>query len=126
MQRGAVRRRRHHYLCRWALGIRTRDSLSMLARPVHTASRRLRSIGHNLTCFTILPCRTSTGRQSVRGKQETVGGTGSCSREETAPNETIISHQTLVRRNIAFLLNNCVVKVIFFYSEKKIETFCYN
>lgn len=35
MRRGAVCPKQRHYLCRWALGIRTRDSLSMLARPVH-------------------------------------------------------------------------------------------
>lgn len=62
---GAVGPGQHHYLCRWALGIRTRESLSMLARPVHRVTPRPRSIGHNLACFRILPCRTSMpwGRQ---------------------------------------------------------------
>jgi hypothetical protein len=59
MRRDAVPRRRRHYLCRWAPGIRTRDSLSMLVRPVHKTTPGPRSIGHNLTCFRILPCRTS-------------------------------------------------------------------
>lgn len=57
-RRAGLARGQHHYLCRWAPGIRTRDSLSMVARPVHGCCLGQRSIGHNPACFRILPCRT--------------------------------------------------------------------
>lgn len=65
---------KHHYLCRWARGIRTRDSLSMLlfahrAARFGTAPRRgstsfahgRRSIGHNLAA---LASNSSTSMQN--------------------------------------------------------------
>lgn len=95
MRRGAVCPRPRHYLCRWALGIRTRDSLSMLARPVHSVSPRAQiNRSQPKRALQFLPCRTTNHLEKRERRDGTVGRTGSRSQPAVSFSHWCIAQPT--------------------------------